>query len=177
MATELQQEQPAEAAAAEAQPPKPEQNKQAPPEKPKKKLELLIPFLTLLLIVLGLSEAAFWGYYGFSSYRHSLALEQYEARQKALEEERAARGITGGSAYGPNLKVENGTVTWQREDWISAGSGGSMSPAGPVQVQPSQPEEKRLSGIYVPQIPYTLAETETDGKQPSPTADGAPSST
>ena len=174
MATELQEEQLTEAAKeTEAQPPKPEQSKQQPPEKPKQKRELLLPFLTLLLIVLGLSEAAFWGCFGVSSYRHSLAVEQYETRQRALEEERAARGITGGSAYGPNLRVENGVVTWQREDWLSAGS--SASPESPA---PSQPEEKRLSGLYVPQIPYTLAEMdEPQGQRAEPVESGeAPAS-
>lgn len=169
MAAELQEEQRTEEAQepaakpeqpAESQPSKPEE-----PQQPKKKRELLLPFLTLLLIVLGVSEAAFWGYFGFSSYRSSLAMQRYEEEQRALEQEQAAGGIRGGSAYGPNLKVENGTVTWQREDWVSAG-GNALSSGTPV---PLPEEERRISSYG---IPYTLASSEwEDSRTPDQSQD------
>lgn len=171
MAAELQEEQLAEAAqepAAEPeqqqveQPVEPQPTEPEAPQEPKKKRELLLPFLTILLVVLGISEAAFWGYFGFSSYRNSLAVQRYEEEQRALEQERAANGIQGGSAYGPNLKVENGTVTWQREDWVSAGN--ALSSGTPT---PPPVEEPRTSGLYVPGIPYTLADSGKDSGQTS----------
>lgn len=123
--------------------------------------------LTILLVLVGIGEVALWGYFGVGTVRNNIALRQYEARQRALEEERAARGTVGGSSYGPNLKVENGTVTWQREDWISAGT--SQSAGGPAPVQEERP--KRLSRLYVPRINYALAEMDTEDQIQSPGED------
>lgn len=181
MATELQEEQLAEAAQEplDGQPSQPEQAEQTPPKEPKKKRELLVPLLSILLILIGIGEAAFWGYFGFSSYRSSLANERYEAQQKALEEERAAKGIVGGSAYGPNWKIENGTVTWEREKKVSAGAD-LTGDADPV---PRREDGLRLSRISVVNIPYTLAEMDEEDVLPPQqtsnlTGDGtAPAST
>jgi len=141
------------------------------PKEPKEKRDLLIPFLTILLILLGVGEAIFWGGFGLSSYRSSLAVKRYEAQQKALEEERVSQGVLGGSAYGPNLKVENGTVTWEREKWISPGSGQTQQ-TDPI---PRREDGLRLSRLTVPRIPYILAQMEEDepASEPTPsTTDG-----
>ena len=85
----------------------------------------------------------------------------------ARVEERLAKGITGGSAYGPWRKVENGTVTWQREELLA--DGGSQEDGGP------SPEKAptRLSTLSVPIIPYVLAEQEwsSSEKEQSPEQD------
>ena len=133
-------------------------------QKPARKGNPLLVILTVLLVLAGGGELALWGYFGVATVRSNLALRQYESQQRALEEERAARGIVGGSSYGPNLKVENGTVTWQREDWISAGN--SQSSGGPSPAPEEKP--KRLSRLYVPRIAYVLADmgTEDDPQLP-----------
>ena len=133
-------------------------------QKPARKGNPLLVILTVLLVLAGVGELALWGYFGVATVRSNLALRQYESQQRALEEERAARGIVGGSSYGPNLKVENGTVTWQREDWISAGN--SQSSGGPSPAPEEKP--KRLSRLYVPRIAYVLADmgTEDDPQLP-----------
>ena len=154
--TEPAQETAAEQTAEAERPASPETDVQEPPKEPKKKVEILIPLLTVLLILIGLGEAAFWGCFGFSSYRNSLTRERYEAQQKALEEERASKGLLGGSAYGPNLKVENGTVTWEREkeEWSY---GGNVA----AQTQVNRREDGlRLSWLSVFPIPYALAQME-----------------
>ncbi len=149
-----------------------EVSKQAPqvPEKPKSKknmLNLFLPVLTVLLLLVGVCEAAFWGWFGFTSYRQNLARQRYEQQLADLEEERLAKGITGGSAYGPWRKVENGTVTWQREELLA--DGGSQEDGGP------SPEKAptRLSTLSVPIIPYVLAEQEwsSSEKEQSPEQD------
>jgi len=181
MAAELQEENltAPEQEAAPASAPEPASNEELAPseeptpseepekqeEKPKEKRELLIPFLTVLLILLGIGEAVFWGGFGLAAYQNKLAAEQYEAQQKALEEERASRGELGGSAYGPNLKVENGTVTWEREKWVSPE--GTQAGAEETAV-PRREDGLRLSRLSVPRIPYALAQMEDDEPEPAP---------
>lgn len=177
MATELQEEklnQPAQdtaaapdtAAAQSPEQPAPPAAAAQKPEEQKKKREFLIPLLTVLLILLGIGEAVFWGCFGFASYRNSLAQARYEQQQKSREEQRAAAGLLGGSAYGPNLKVENGTVTWEREKWISQGS----SLTDPPKVNRRE-DGLRLSWLSVPPIPYDLAEMAEDMEPPAETED------
>ena len=119
-----------------------EVSKQAPqvPEKPKSKknmLNLFLPVLTVLLLLVGVCEAAFWGWFGFTSYRQNLARQRYEQQLADLEEERLAKGITGGSAYGPWRKVENGTVTW---------SGRSSSPTAAARRTAAPPRRRHPHG-------------------------------
>lgn len=143
------------------------------PEAPKRR-DILLPVLTVLLILIGIGEAVFWGYFGFSAYAHSLARERYEQQQKALAEEQASKGIKGGSSYSPNLKVENGTVTWEREKWGYSGSG---QPAN-TSATPRREDGLRLASLPVFRIPYLLAEMDTDGELPSAqTGESAPAST
>ena len=141
------------------------QEQPAEPGPPKEKKSLLLPCLTVLLILLGLGEAVFWGLYGLSSYQNARALKLYEERQQAMAEEREAQGITGGSAYGPRLKVENGVVTWQREDELPEWNGQDIDGTAVA----LDKGEKRMSTLSVPKIPYTLAQMETEqpeGEQP-----------
>ena len=70
-------------------------------EKPKEKKEILLPILTALLILTGIGEAVFWGYYGFSAHQNSLAVRRYEEQQKAREEERASLGSPGAAHSAP----------------------------------------------------------------------------
>lgn len=123
-----------------------------------KRSSILLPVLTVLLILLGIGEAVFWGYFGFSAYVRSLERERYEQQLRVLEEERASRGTIGGSSYSPNLRVENGTVTWEREHWGYTGSG---QPANTSTV-PRREDGLRLSRLPVVRIPYTLAEMDED---------------
>lgn len=144
-------------------------------QKEPRQRNILLPVLTVLLILLGIGEAVFWGYFGLSAYSHSLARERYEQQQKALAEEQASKGIRGGSSYSPNLKVENGTVTWEREKWRYSGSSQPTNTS-----TPHREDGLRLSRLPVVRIPYTLAEMDTDGDLPSPepeTGKAAPSST
>lgn len=152
--TEQTQETPAEPEQIPEQIPEqaPEAKPTEPEKPPKEKRRLLLPVLTALLILVGISEVIFWSLMGINSYRVSRARQQYEERLAAAEAEREAQGITGASAYGPGLKVENGTVTWRWEDEIPAPESGE---AGPAQ---STSGEKRLSQLYVPQIDYVLAD-------------------
>ncbi len=129
-------------------------------EKPKEKKEILLPILTALLILTGIGEAVFWGYYGFSAHQNSLAVRRYEEQQKAREEERASLGITGGSTFGPSLKVENGTVTWRREEPASVPSSGGTD-------VPRREDGLRLSHYSVPKIYYTLADTDAEDILPA----------
>lgn len=133
----------------------------APEKAPKdpNRRSLLLPVLTILLIVIGISEAIFWGYLGLSAYARSLARERYEQQQKALVEERASKGIAGGSSYSPNLKVENGTVTWEREKREYAEG---SQPANTSAV-PRREDGLRLARLPVIKIPYLLAEMGTEG--------------
>ena len=135
--------------------PPPEGTEDVPQESSKdpKRRDILLPVLTVLLILIGIGEAVFWGYFGFSAYARSLARERYEEQQRVLEEERASRGL-GGSSYSPNLKVENGTVVWEREQWRYSGSGQAANTAA----GPQREDGVRLSGLPVIKIPYTLAE-------------------
>lgn len=128
-------------------------------EKKEPKKGFLLPVLTFLLILVGIGEAVFWGYYGFSAYRYNLAARRYEEQQQAMKEERISQGITGGSSFGPSLKVENGTVTWKREEPIT----------GPATERPDVPRREdglRLSRFSVPKIHYTLADTDVEDKLP-----------
>lgn len=144
-----------------------------PQETPKasQQRSILLPVLTVLLILLGIGEAVFWGYFGFSAYARSLARERYEQQQKAEGQE--SKGL-GGSSYSPNLKVENGTVTWEREKWVYSGSGRPANTAAGSRRE----DGMRLSGLPVVKIPYTLAEMDTDGELSSLGAsEPAPAST
>lgn len=145
-----EQAQEAEGQSGEQQPPPQE------PEQPKEKKNILLPCLTVLLIVLGIGEAVFWGLYGLSSYQNARALKLYEQQQKALAEEREAQGITGGSAYGPRLKVENGVVAWQREEELPEWNGQNFDGTAMTLDE----GEKRMSTLSEPKIPYTLAQQE-----------------
>ena len=131
------------------------------PQKSSKGRGILLPLLTVLLILVGIGEVVFWGYFGFSTYARSLARERAEQQQKA--EEQGSRGL-GGSSYSPNLKVENGTVPWEREKWWYSGSGQPANTAA----GPRREDGMRLSRLPVARIPYTLAEM--DGELPSPEA-------
>ena len=139
-----------------------------PPKLPKDRSPLLI-FLTILLVLVGLGEAGLWGCFGLGTYRNSLALRQYEAQQKAYQEERASKGVLGGSAYGPNLKVENGVVTWQREDKLS----GAIRLPSQELGYPKDGGEKRLSRLSVFRVPYALADMEEETAQPPAAEDSA----
>lgn len=156
----------------------PEAPPQAVPEetlretpKASKRGGVLIPLLTVLLILVGIGEALFWGYFGFSTYARSLARERAEQQQKT--EEQSSKGL-GGSSYSPNLKVENGTVTWEREKWRYSGSGQPANTAA----GPRREDGMRLSRLSVARIPYALAEMDTDGELLFPEAEeAAPAST
>ncbi|MCI8989218.1 MAG: hypothetical protein HFF59_00225 [Lawsonibacter sp.] len=167
LAEQLASPQPEQPAAPEAGPvPEAEAGLPVPAEDsgPKQRRSILLPLLTILLILLGLGEAGFWGLFGLSAYQNSLARERYEAQQQALEEERAAGGAAGSSSFGPNFKVENGSVIWQREDVrLSSGTGtsGSSTPS-----QGNGGEEKRLSSLSVPNVPYTLADMDPEDSLP-----------
>ena len=164
MAEVLQEEQLAEPQAApeETAPETPQEGSEESPQEEKTekteeskkepKERNILPILTVLLVLIGIGEVIFWGYFGFSAYAHSLARERYEQQQKVLAEERA--GILGGSSYSPNLKVENGTVTWEREKW---GYTGSSQPSN-TSTTPRREDGLRLSRLPVVKIPYTLAE-------------------
>lgn len=158
----------------------PQASPENPPEEAQKKpgqSNILIPLLTILLVLLGIGEAVFWGYFALSAYSSSLARERYEQRQKALAEEQASKGIRGGSSYSPNLKVENGTVTWEREKWGYAGSG---QPANTSASTPHRGDGLRLSRLAVIRVPYLLADMGTEEEFPSPrpeTGEAAPTST
>ena len=132
-----------------------------PEEAPKarERRNILLPALTILLILVGIGEAVFWGYFGLTTYAHSLSRERYEQQQKALAEEQASKGIRGGSSYSPNLKVENGTVTWEREKQGYAGSGQVSNTSAVLRRE----DGLRLASLPVFTIPYLLAETDTDG--------------
>lgn len=130
--------------------------------KPPKEGNPLLAFLTVLLILTGISEVGLWGLFGFNTYQSSRAQRQLEERQKALAEELAAVGALGSSTYGPSIRVENGTITWRREDEPS----GSGSLSG-ENLSSRQEGQKQLSSLSVPIIPYTLAEMDK-GAQPSP---------
>ena len=119
---------------------------------------VLIPVLTVLLVLLGIGEAAFWGYFALSAYSQSLARERYEQQQRALMEEQTSKGIRGGSSLSPNLKVENGIVTWEREKWAYTGS---SQPANTSSSGPRREDGLRLARLPVASIPYTLAKDDT----------------
>ena len=145
---------------------RPEESKKTPKERN------ILPILTVLLVLVGIGEVVFWGYFGFSVYANSLARERYEQQQKALAEERA--GILGGSSYSPNLKVENGTVTWEREKWTYSGSGQPSN----TSATPRREDGLRLSRLPVVKIPYTLAEMDETLPYSGPVSNGeAPAST
>lgn len=158
----------------------PQESPEQPPEepqKPKKESNILIPVLTFLLVLLGISEAVFWGYFALSAYSSSLARERYEQQQKALVEEQASQGIRGGSSYSPNLKVENGVVTWERDKWEYAGSSQSANTSAAA---PQREDGLRLASVPVVKVPYRLAQRDTEENLPStrPAAGGAaPTST
>lgn len=149
----------------EEQPAEPEQKQRELPKVPKERNPLLT-ILTLLLVVVGIGELALWGYFGFSTVQVNRARRQYEAEQKAAAEERASRGTAYASAYGPRLKVKNGQGTWriEDEDRLPAGggttSGTTASQGGGAQTDPS------VRRIYMPKIPYALAQQETDTPAP-----------
>lgn len=153
-----------------------ESSENTPEEAPKKRKQrsFLLPALIILLILLGISEAVFWGYFGLSTYARSLARERYEQQQKALAEEQASKGIRGGSSYSPNLRVENGTVTWEREKRSYAGS---STPTNTSAI-PRRKDGLRLATLPVFRIPYLLAEMGTEEDLPSmQTGETAPAST
>lgn len=155
----------------------PQDSPESLPEESQKKprqSNILIPLLTILLVLLGIGEAVFWGYFALSAYSNSLARERYEQQQKALAEEQASKGIRGGSSYSPNLKVENGAVTWEREKWAYAGS---SQPANTSAAAPRREDGPRLSRLAVIRVPYLLAKMDTEEEVPSPqpeTAGDAP---
>jgi len=97
---------------------------------------ILIPFLTVLLVLLGVSEAGFWSYYGFSTYRQSQAQIAYEERQK---EEQPAQAVRAGSSLGPNVMVLNGEITWQSDLWLA--NGGTPNVGVEVSSPPDQAQD------------------------------------
>ena len=139
-----------------------EDSENAPEEAPRQH-NILLPVLTVLLILLGIGEAVFWGYFGLSTYAHSLARERYEQQQKALAEDQASKGVKGGSSYSPNMKVENGTVTWEREKRGYADGG---QPANTSTIL-RRADGLRLARLPVFRIPYLLAETDVKEDLPS----------
>lgn len=141
-----------------------------PEESPKapKQHNILLPVLTILLILVGIGEAVFWGYFGLSAYARSLERERYEQQQKVLEEEQASKGVKGGSSYSPNLRVENGTVTWEREKWGYAQSSQPTNTSTTLR----RKDGLRLARLPVFSIPYLLAETDTEEELPSVPAGG-----
>ena len=150
------------------------QKKNDPPAEPKqvdspklpKQGSPLLTILVILLVLVGVGEAALWGYWGFGTYRANQALKLQE-KQREAEEEQTGGGVAAGSALGPGLKVENGVVTWQWEDELDGGAGLPALSAGFTQ----SGGEKRLSGLWVPEINYVLAEQETDVQRPDPAED------
>lgn len=155
----------------------PQESSEDTPEKAPKdpnRSSILLPVLTVLLILIGIGEAIFWGYFGLSAYARSLARERYEQQQKVLAEEQASKGIRGGSSYSPNLRVENGTVTWEREE---RGYAGSSQPTS-TSASPRREDGLRLARLPVFRIPYLLAEMDTDTEFPATqTGESAPAST
>lgn len=153
------------------QPAEPAPERREPPKLPKERNPLLT-VLTILLVLVGVGELALWGYFGFSTFQANRALRQYEAEQEAAAEERASRGITAGSSYSARLKVENGQVTWRREDALPAG-GGTASGTTMSQDGGGTQADQSQSRISVPNIPYALAKPETEVQ---PAVQGAESS-
>lgn len=151
------------------QPAEPAQEQKKPPKVPKERSPLLT-VLTVLLVVLGVGELALWGCFGFSSFQANRALRQYEAAQKAAAEERAAQGITAGSAYGPRLKVENGQVTWRLEDEDRLSLGGGTTPGTTTSQNSGAQDSQSQYRIYIPKIPYALAEQDTGTQPPAQNA-------
>lgn len=159
-ATQSEQLEQTPAAPEEAPQAVPEQ--QEAPEQPSEQKQpgqgnVLIPFLTVLLVLLGIGEAVFWGYFALSAYSQSLARERYEQQQRALMEEQTSKGIRGGSSLSPNLKVENGVVTWEREKWAYTWSSQSANTTS----GPQREDGLRLARLPVASIPYTLAKEDT----------------
>lgn len=152
MAKKKKDEQPVE--------PAPAPERKEPPKLPKERNPLLT-VLTILLVLVGVGELALWGYFGFSTFRANRALRQYEAEQQAAAEERASRGLTAGSSYSARLKVENGQVTWRREDDLSAG-GGTTSGSAMSQNGGGAQADQSQSRISIPNIPYALAKPEPE---------------
>ncbi len=144
--------------------PKPEPKK--PPKVPKDGNPLL-KILTILLILVGVGELALVGYYGFGVFQSNRAMRQYEAEQEALREEQLSRGTTAGSSFGPTLKVENGTVTWRRED--DRPTGGTAAPSEGTPVSSQNDGEQQLARISVPIIPYLLADMGEDQEKQTAT--------
>lgn len=154
--TESVQPEPVQAAPAQAALELLEQQAMAKNQKQKKGNGPLLPILTVLLVLVGLCEAALWGYFAFASFQANRALRQYEAEQSGQEQ--AARAA-GASAYGPRMKVENGQITWRLEDDIDPTAGGTAAPA-----QNGGGQAASSAGrIAFPKIPYALAEPETAG--------------
>lgn len=143
-----------------------EQQAMAKNQKQKKGNGPLLPILTVLLVLVGLGEAALWGYFAFASFRANRALRQYEAEQSGQEQ---TVRTAGASAYGPRMKVENGQITWRLEEDedIDPTAGGTASPA-----QNGGGQTASSGGtIRFPEIRYALAQQETEAA-PSSVADG-----
>lgn len=144
--------------------------KPVPKEMPKvpKEKNPLLTILTILLILVGAGELGLCGYYGFGVFQDFRAMRQYEAEQKAREEAQATRGTVVGSTFGPTLKVENGTVTWQRETDQLTGSSLSDQTQTAAPSQSGSGGEDRQFRISVPNIPYLLADMGEDEETQPP---------
>lgn len=86
----------------------------------------LLTILTILLVAVGIFELALGVFMGFGLYRGILAQRAYEARSKDDEPGQTEAVQTGASYAGPWLTIENGTVTWRREEGLG-GSDGTQS--------------------------------------------------
>lgn len=131
----------------------------------------LLTILTILLVLVGLGELGLWGYYGFGVFRDTRALRQYEEEQQALAEDRKSGGTAAGGSFGPTLKVENGSVTWRREEDRPIGGGGTLPQEEAASLAQGGDDGTRLARISMPKIPYLLADMGED-TQAQPPAQG-----
>lgn len=137
------------------------QEEQAQPPDPPKQSNLLLNLLTILLVVLGIGEAALLGYVGFQAFLGIQARDRYLAQQPGTQVDEPQQ-LSGASYLGPRLQIENGVVVWRSEDNPLGGTGGGTSPTQTAGT--GEGETTRLANMSVPLIGYRLAQE--DEEQP-----------
>lgn len=132
----------------------PEPERRPVPKVPKER-EPLRTFLTILLVLVGLGEAALLGYVGLCARDGIQARRNYEAQLASTPSETVPS--TGAGSYaGPWLMIENGVVTWE---WEGGRPAGLQQPAQQLPEASNQDSEKRLSNIFALMWSYELAQS------------------
>lgn len=82
---------------------------------------ILVPALISVLATVAISAGGFGAGYGAGVLRYEVLGDVPQAQQEQTQQNQPTATALQSSAVGPNLIVENGTITWMSESWLAHG--------------------------------------------------------